>query len=28
VMGRLPRLLGIVLLGGYGVFIYTGVVQQ
>lgn len=28
VMGRLPRPLGIVLLGAYGVFIYTGVVQQ
>ncbi|MEO7105975.1 MAG: hypothetical protein ABIZ09_06350, partial [Rhodoferax sp.] len=28
VMGRLPRLLGVVLLAGYGVFIYTGVVQQ
>lgn len=27
-MGRLPRLLGVVLLGAYGVFIYTGVVQQ
>lgn len=27
-MGRLPRLLGVVLLAGYGVFIYTGVVQQ
>lgn len=27
VMGRLPRLLGIVLLGGYATFIYTGVVQ-
>jgi cation:H+ antiporter len=28
VMGRLPRLLGVVLLAGYGMFIYTGVVQQ
>ncbi|MDO8285810.1 MAG: hypothetical protein Q7T69_12455 [Rhodoferax sp.] len=28
VMGRLPRPLGIVLLGAYGVFIYTGLVQQ
>lgn len=27
-MGRLPRLLGVVLLAGYGVFIYAGVVQQ
>ncbi len=27
-MGRLPRLLGVVLVGAYGVFIYTGVVQQ
>jgi len=26
-MGRLPRLLGVVLLGGYGAFIYTGVMQ-
>ena len=28
VMGRLPRPLGVVLLGAYGMFIYTGVVQQ
>jgi cation:H+ antiporter len=27
VMGRLPRALGFVLLAGYGVFIYSGVVQ-
>jgi cation:H+ antiporter len=27
-MGRLPRLLGVVLLGGYGAFIYTGVMQS
>jgi cation:H+ antiporter len=27
VMGRLPRALGFVLLAGYGVFVYTGVVQ-
>lgn len=27
-VGRLPRALGLVLLGGYGVFIYTGVVQR
>lgn len=26
-MGRLPRALGVVLLAGYGVFVYTGVVQ-
>ena len=28
VMGRLPRLLGVLLLAAYAVFIYTGVVQQ
>lgn len=28
VMGRLPRLLGVLLLTAYAVFIYTGVVQQ
>ena len=28
VIGRLPRLLGLVLLGGYAVFIYSGVVQH
>jgi len=27
-MGRLPRALGVVLVGAYGVFIYAGVVQQ
>jgi cation:H+ antiporter len=27
-MGRLPRALGVVLVGAYGVFIYTGMVQQ
>jgi len=27
-MGRLPRALGVVLLAGYGVFVYSGVVQQ
>jgi len=27
-MGRLPRALGFVLVGGYAVFVYTGVVQQ
>ncbi len=27
-MGRLPRWLGVVLLGGYAVFIYSGVVQH
>ncbi|MES2950583.1 MAG: sodium:calcium symporter [Pseudomonadota bacterium] len=27
-MGRLPRALGLVLLAGYGVFVYTGLVQQ
>ena len=27
-LGRLPRLLGLVLVAGYGVFIYTGVVQS
>ena len=27
VIGRLPRLLGVVLLAGYGVFVYSGVVQ-
>jgi len=27
-MGRLPRALGVVLVGAYAVFIYTGVVQQ
>lgn len=28
VMGRLPRLLGVVLVAGYGAFIYTGVMQS
>ncbi|MBC7918672.1 MAG: sodium:calcium symporter [Rhodoferax sp.] len=28
VMGRLPRALGVVMVAGYGVFIYTGVVQS
>ena len=27
-VGRLPRLLGVLLLGGYGAFIYTGVMQS
>ena len=27
-LGRLPRWLGVVLLGGYGVFIYSGVIQS
>lgn len=27
-MGRLPRLLGVLLLGGYGAFVYTGVMQS
>jgi cation:H+ antiporter len=28
VMGRLPRLLGVLLLAGYGTFVYTGVMQS
>ena len=27
-LGRLPRLLGVLLLGGYGAFVYTGVMQS
>ncbi|MES2582607.1 MAG: sodium:calcium symporter [Pseudomonadota bacterium] len=27
-MGRLPRALGVLLLGGYGAFVYTGVMQS
>ena len=27
-LGRLPRLLGVLLLGGYGAFVYMGVMQS
>ncbi len=28
ILGRLPRLLGVLLLAGYGIFVYSGVVQH